>query len=208
MRSISLISVRCPYNNMVGGRRMSDMDDTDDGFAQMIMNPSRTLSNWFVGLGALGIFLAILNLAGEIHPNYRVSWSGVLTFEITNKAFEDMSTAPPFVLSDIVFIAICGLFAGLGLRTINNYDGGLSAWFKSIFVNQTWMSLADPDVGGWYKTTGAWCLLLGIVNYLYFGICATGWIDPGVYSVTIGLMAFGFALVYAANAPEPEENSS
>ena len=186
---------------------MSDMDDSDDGFVQMVMNPSRTLSNWFVGLGALGIFLAVLNLAGEIHPNYRVSWSGVLTFEITNKAFEDMSTAPSFVLSDIVFIAICGLFAGLGLKTINSHEGGLGTWFKSIFVNQTWMSLADPDLGGWYKTTGAWCLLLGIVNYLYFGICATGWIDPGVYSVTIGLMAFGFALGYAANAPEPEDNA-
>lgn len=193
---------------MAGGRRMSDMDDTDEGFAQMVMNPSRTLSNWFVGLGALGIFLAVLNLAGEIHPNYRVSWSGVLTFEITNKAFEDMATAPSFVLSDLVFIVICGIFAGLGLKTINSHEGGLGAWFKSIFVNQTWMSLADPDLGGWYKTLGAWCLLLGIINYLYFGICATGWIDPGVYSVTIGLMAFGFALIYAANAPEPEENAS
>lgn len=193
---------------MVGGRRMSETDNTGDGFFQMIVNPSRTLSNWFIGLGALGIFLAILNLLGEIHPNYRVSWAGVLTFELTNNAFEDMSTAPSFVVSDIVFIAVCGLFAGLGLKTISGQEGGLGTWFKSIFVNQTWMSLADPDLGGWYKTAGAWCLLLGVINYLYFGICATGWIDPGVYSVTIGLMAFGFALIYAANAPKPEENNS
>ena len=192
---------------MAGGRRMSETDNTGDGLFQMIVNPSRTLSNWFIGLGALGIFLAILNLLGEIHPNYRVSWAGVLTFELTNNAFEDMSTAPSFVVSDIVFIAVCGLFAGLGLKTISGQEGGLGTWFKSIFVNQTWMSLADPDLGGWYKTAGAWCLLLGIINYLYFGICATGWIDPGVYSVTIGLMAFGFALIYAANAPEPEENN-
>ena len=193
---------------MVGGQRMSETDNTGDGFFQMIVNPSRTLSNWFIGLGALGIFLAILNLLGEIHPNYRVSWAGVLTFELTNNAFEDMSTAPSFVVSDIVFIAVCGLFAGLGLKTISAQEGGLWTWFKSIFVNQTWMSLADPDLGGWYKTAGAWCLLLGVINYLYFGICATGWIDPGVYSVTIGLMAFGFALIYAANAPEPEDNNS
>ena len=187
---------------------MSEMDNTDAGFVQMVINPSKTLANWFVGLGALGIFLAILNLMGEIHPNYRVSWSGVLTFEFTNKAFEDMSTAPSFVISDIIFIVICGIFAILGLKTINTQDGGIGAWAKSIFVNQTWMSLANPDLGGWYKTMGAWCLLLGVVNYLYFGICATGWIDPGVYSVTIGLMAFGFGLVYAANSPESEENSS
>ena len=52
---------------------------------------------------------------------------------------------------------------------------------------------------------GAWCLLLGVINYLYFGLTATGWIDPGVYSVTIGLLSFGFALVYAANSPDSDE---
>ena len=187
---------------------MSEVNNDSDGFVNMLLNPSKTMSNWFVGLGALGIFLAILNLLGEIHPNYRVSWAGVLTFEITNKAFEDISTAPAFVVSDLVFIIICGLLTGLGFKTINSQDGGISAWLKSIFVNQTWLSLADPDVGGWYKTLGAWCLLLSVFNYLYFGFSATGWIDPGVYSVTIGLMAFGFALNYSANSPEAEETNS
>ena len=67
------------------------------------------------------------------------------------------------------------------------------------------MALADPDRGGWSKTLGAWCIILGVTNYLYFGLIATGWIDPGVYSVTIGLLAFGLALVYSANSPAPEE---
>lgn len=187
---------------------MSEVNDTNDGFIQMVINPSQTLSNWFVGLGLLGIFLAVLNLLGEIHPSYRVSWSGVLTFELTNKAFENLDTAPAFVMSDIVFVAICGVFTVLGLKTITEQDGGVGAWVKSIFVNQTWMSLADPDNGGWSKTIGAWCLLLSVINYLYFGILSTGWIDPGVYSVTIGLMAFGFALVYAANSPKAEESNS
>jgi hypothetical protein len=129
----------------------------------------------------------------------------VLTFEITNRAFEDLSTAPSFVVSDIVFIAICGILAGLGFKSINGQEGGIGNWFKSIFVNETWMSLADPDIGGWFKTMGAWCLLLGVINYLYFGLTATGWIDPGVYSVTIGLLSFGFALVYAANSPDSDE---
>ena len=184
---------------------MSEVSNSDESFVQMVLNPSKTMSNWFVGLGSLGIFLAVLNLLGEIHPNYRVSWSGVLTFEITNRAFEDLSTAPAFVISDLVFIAICGLIAGLGFKSINNEEGGIGDWLKSNFVNDTWMSLADPDRGGWFKTMGAWCLLLGVINYLYFGLTATGWIDPGVYSVTIALLAFGFALVYAANSPELDE---
>ena len=190
---------------MVGGQRMSEVNETEQGFVQMILNPSKTMSNWFVGIGLLGLFLAVLNLMGEVHPNYRVSRAGGFTFEATNKAFEDLTTAPSFVISDVVFMALCGGLTAVGLRTINSQDGGIQTWLKSIFVNDIWMALADPDLGGWFKTLGAWCLLLGVVNYLYFGICATGWIDPGVYSVTIGLMAFGFALNYSANSPEAEE---
>ena len=137
------------------------MSNTDGNFVQMVLNPSKTMSNWFVGLGSLGIFLAVLNLLGEIHPNYRVSWSGVLTFEITNRAFEDLSTAPSFVVSDIVFIAICGILAGLGFKSINGQDGGIGNWFKSIFVNETWMSLADPDLGGWFKNNGRLVSIIG-----------------------------------------------
>ena len=196
---------RCTYNHMAGGQRMSEVNETEQGFVQMILNPSKTMSNWFVGVGMLGIFLAVLNLMGEVHPNYRVSWGGVFTFEATNKAFEDLDTASSFVISDAVFIALCGGLVAIGFKAINNQEGGIQSWLKSIFVNDIWMSLADPDLGGWFKTLGAWCLLLGVVNYLYFGICATGWIDPGVYSVTIGLLAFGFALVYSANSPEAEE---
>ena len=190
---------------MAGGQRMSEVNETEQGFVQMILNPSKTMSNWFVGIGLLGLFLAVLNLMGEVHANYRVSWAGVFTFEATNKAFEDLSTAPSFVISDAIFIALCGGLAAVGLKSVSSQEGGIQTWLKSIFVNDLWMALADPDLGGWFKTLGAWCLLLGVVNYLYFGICATGWIDPGVYSVTIGLMAFGFALNYSANAPEAEE---
>ena len=110
---------------------MSEMSNTDQSFVQMVLNPSKTMSNWFVGLGLLGIFLAVLNLLGEIHPNYRVSWAGVLTFEFTNRAFEDLSTAPSFVISDVVFIAICGFFAGLGFKSINSQEGGVGNWIKS-----------------------------------------------------------------------------
>jgi hypothetical protein len=35
-----------------------------------------------------------------------------------------------------------------------------------------------------------------------------GWTDPGVYSVTIALLAFGFALKASSNAPEGDENLS
>ena len=75
---------------------MSEDTKSGDSVLQMILNPSATLANWFVGIGALGIFLGILNLMGEIHPNYKVSWAGVLTLEATNRAFENLENCSFF----------------------------------------------------------------------------------------------------------------
>ncbi|MDG1550709.1 MAG: hypothetical protein P8Q95_03190 [Candidatus Poseidoniaceae archaeon] len=185
---------------------MSEHNDDSTSILEMIMNPNKTLANWFVSVGLLGLFLAVLNLAGCIHPNYRVSWGGVFTMEATNSAFGTLEDASAFVASDAIFMALCAGLVFLGFRTINQQDDGVAGWFKSIFVNETWPALADPTVGGWSRLAGAWCLLLGVVNYLYFGLNSTGWIDPGVYSVTIALLGFGLALNYFSFAPEGDEN--
>jgi hypothetical protein len=188
------------------GNFMSEHNDDSTSILEMIMNPNKTLANWFVFVGLLGLFLAVLNLVGCIHPNYRVSWGGVFTMEATNSAFGTLEDASAFVASDAIFMALCAGLVFLGFRTINQQDDGVAGWFKSIFVNETWPALADPTVGGWSRLAGAWCLLLGVVNYLYFGLNSTGWIDPGVYSVTIALLGFGLALNYFSFAPEGDEN--
>ena len=187
-------------------KSMSEDNGDSTTILEMMMNPNKTLANWFVSFGLLGLFLAVLNLVGCIHPSYRVSWGGVFTLEATNKAFGSLDDAAAFVPSDAVFMAICAGLVFLGFKTINQQDGGVVAWFKSIFVNETWPALADPSVGGWSRLAGAWCLLLGVVNYLYFGLNSIGWIDPGVYSVTIALLSFGLALNYFSFAPEGDEN--
>ena len=188
------------------GKFMSEHNDDSTSILEMLMNPNKTLANWFVSIGLLGLFLAVLNLAGCIHPNYRVSWGGVFTLEATNSAFGTLEDASAFVASDAIFMALCAGLVFLGFRTLNQQDDGVAGWFKSIFVNETWPALADPTVGGWSRLAGAWCLLLGVVNYLYFGLNSTGWIDPGVYSVTIALLGFGLALNYFSFAPEGDEN--
>ena len=62
------------------------------------------------------------------------------------------------------------------------------------------------DAGVALNPRAAWCLLLGLAFYLYFGIAHKGWIDVGVYSVTIALMAAGVALNHASRAPPGDEN--
>jgi hypothetical protein len=159
--------------------------DPTNSVVSMLMNPSRIMANWYACLGMLGIFLAILNITGNIHPNYHLSWGGLFTLEATNDAFEPKSSSLQFVLSDFIFIGLCVAISGIGFRTINTDELGLAGWFKGF---------------------GAWSLLLGIVFYFFYGIMYCGWIDIGVYSVSIALIAFGLALLMAANAPEGNDN--
>ena len=199
--------LRCAYIQKVGGRNMStEHSDADNSIVSMLLNPSRTMANWYTGIGILGIFLAVMNILGYVHPNYHISWGGLLTFEATNTAFEPKSDGVQFVISDFIFIGLCVVLAGLGLRTFGNDESGIAGWFKSILINDTWPALVDPDIGGWNKLFGAWSLLLGIVFYFYYGIVNTGWVDVGVYSVSIALIALGLGLLMAANAPEGDDN--
>ena len=92
-----------------------------------------------------------------------------------------------------------------GSKTIGE-RGSLVDWLKGLVVNDTWPALNDLSVGGGQRTFAAWCLALGLAFYFWFGIQHAGWIDVGVYSVTIALMASGFALNHASRVPPGDEN--
>ena len=178
------------------GQVASDMTETSNegrGLVQMVIEPSSATARWFVGLGAWGLILALLNLMGMAHPGYRISWAGVLSMGRLNAAFEAHATAPAFVASDAVFIALCGGLVALGLRTIANEEASVAGFFRSLVDNSTWRALGSAQ-DGLTHTVGAWCLLVGLVFYVARGIIHTNWFDPGVYAVSAVLVAFGFAL--------------
>ena len=108
-------------------------------------------------------------------------------------------------LADTIFIAGCAGLIALGSKTINQQQPVVD-WFRGLVINDTWTALNDTSVAGGQRTMAAWCLLLGLVFYLYFGFANKGWIDVGVYSVTIALMAAGVALNHASRAPPGDEN--
>ena len=189
----------------VGKSMSSEENPESGGLADIFINPSVTLSKWYVGIGTWGLVLAILNMIGEIHPSYRVSWGGLLTFETLADAFGSKEGAPAFVIGDVVFIAACLALLGLGLRSINsNVDGGLAGFARSLVLNDTWPALVGSE-GGLMRAIGAWCLLLGFGFYIGYSAMYMTWIDVGVYSVSVTLVAFGFALNAVSRAPPGDE---
>ena len=95
---------------------------------------------------------------------------------------------------------------GLGGRCIlNSTDGGIVVWVQSIVTCDSWLSLMSTNEAGGGKMTAAmWCIVLGLVFYIYQSIVHWNWVDVGVYSVTAALLGFGVALLFAAKA-EMEE---
>ena len=180
------------------------MSDEDTGETMTGNVPA--YASGLVFLGAWGLVLATLNMLSLAHPTYRISWGGLLTLEATNAAFGEAKDGFYFEpLGDAVFIAICAVMIYIGGTTINSRTE-LADWVKGLFVNDTWPALNDPSLAGGQRTLAAWCLLLGLGFYLYFGIAHHGWIDVGVYSVAIALMASGFALNHASRVPPGDEN--
>ena len=179
---------------------------SDDATAQSTTGKVPVYASVMVCVGLWGLALAVLNMFGMIHPTYHVSWGGLLTFEATNAAFGEAKDDFHFeVLGDTIFMAGCAALIAFGSMTINQQQP-FADWFRGLVINDTWTALNDTSVAGGQRTMAAWCLLLGLAFYLYFGIAHKGWIDVGVYSVTIALMAAGVALNHASRAPPGDEN--
>tara|TARA_B110001452_G_scaffold93357_2_gene77029 strand:- start:5466 stop:6074 length:609 start_codon:yes stop_codon:yes gene_type:complete len=188
------------------GVGMTNGESSDAAAKPSASEPSPVWANFVVTLGLWGLLLAVLNMFSAATPAQHVSWGGLLTFEAINPAFGtakvDFHYEP---LGDTIFMAACLAMVGFGLKAINE-TRGVSEWATSLIVNDTWTALADPSVGGGQRTMAAWCLLLGFAFYFWFGINHSGWMDVGVYSVTIALVAAGFALNHASRVPPGDEN--
>jgi hypothetical protein len=181
-------------------------DDAVGKSANQIANgPIPVYAPAMVFMGAWGLLLAGLNFFSMAHPTQHVSWGGLLTFEVTNPAFGEAIEGFHYEpLGDSIFLLACLAIIGLGLKVIGQRTD-VGDWFRSLLFNDTWPALNDTSIGGGQRTVAAWCLFLGLAFYFWFGMQHSGWMDVGVYSVTIALMATGFALNHASRAPPGDE---
>lgn len=168
-----------------------------------LLNPSRSVASWYAGLGLLGLFIGILNMVGMSHPNpdIKISWAGYLTVGMFGEGYVYNTGFHP--VGDSVFFIIVGLLTAIGLKTINESEGGVGAWFQSLFGEDVWGALVSSEEGT-NRSLGTWLMLVGIVFYIYWGILYSGWVDVGVYSVAAALFFLGYGMKGAADFKDAE----
>ena len=155
-----------------------------------LTRPSCTASTAALLIGVWVIVLTIINIVqGAYSPDHKVLWFGFLTGGVSN------STDMAFVLDDAFFGIIGTALIAIGYKGLENSrdDGavaGISGFFQSAFVTDLFSS-----ENGFTNTIASWLVTLGIGFYFYWNMFVQiTWVDPGVYSVMIVFVTFGFGL--------------
>ncbi|GIR08045.1 MAG: hypothetical protein CM15mP18_3740 [Methanobacteriota archaeon] len=143
----------------------------------MVIEPSSPTARWFGPRGLGPPLLALLNLLGMAHPPKSISWAGVLPPRAgLNEAFPSPRSAPPFVASDAVFIALCGGLVAPRPRAIANEDGSVAGFFRNLVdpkspLGRSWFGLRWLEPHGWG--------LVPLMGSCYVAGVAPNWFDPG-----------------------------
>ena len=158
-----------------------------------LFRPSMTLSRILLILGTWGLFLNIVNLTTGAYSGKKALWSGFFFSGASNTNSTDL------VLDDLVFLVVSLSFCYLGLIGMRNALGDGNGLLELLsldaasFTNNLF-SLKD----GYLPTLGSWLIVSGIIFYLSWSIFNETWLDPGVYSVVITLISFGYGILIFA----------
>ena len=70
--------------------------------------------------------------------------------------------------------------------------------------NEWYTDLVELGNGGWSLLLGTWSMVASIGFYFGWSIYYMTWIDPGVYSIAIVLMAVGLVLRMLSSVEDTE----
>jgi len=167
------------------------MQDGKSDWMESLLRPSGTISAGAIFLGFWLIFLAIVNVAfGAFSEGNKVLWIDFLTNGEDSSAEWEFG----FLLDDLVFtgfglvVFIAGLF---GME--KSREDGFMGWLKNVHHSAHFTSLISTD-SGFGRTIGSWMILVGFGFYIIWSAMNNTWVDPGVYSVMIAFVSFGFGI--------------
>ena len=171
------------------GQVAGSMSEDGSEWMNALLRPSSTMSAGAIILGSWALFLTAVNMvSGAYSPGHKVLWIGFLTGGDPHTA--EMS----LVLDDAVFGALgVGLLATGIVGMGKSREDGFTGWFLGLPHSPILTSLLSPS-GGVTRLLASWMILVGATFYLVWSAINTTWVDPGVYSVTIALVASGLGL--------------
>jgi len=175
---------------------------------EALTKPSSMISITALLLGLWVIILSIVNIVeGAYSPGYKVTWLSFLGFtEGANFVANDTG----FIIDDAVFAIFGIILIGAGdygmkkANTLvnggNESSEGAISWILGLPNSYFMNNLIRGE--GVKQTMSSWLVVIGILFYIVWSIQNNTWVDPGVYSVMISLVAFGFALNISSKAEE------
>lgn len=184
------MSETVPTTVIPKGQVAGSMSKDDSEWMNALLRPSSPLSAGAIFIGLWVLFLTTVNIvSGAYSPGHKVLWIDFLTDGISTNT-EEMG----LVLDDAVFgtLGVAILAAGI-VGMGKSREDGFAGWFRELPYDPIFTSLLSSK-DGFARTLASWMILAGLAFYLVWSALNTTWVDPGVYSVTIALVAFGFGL--------------
>ena len=175
---------------------------------EALTKPSSMISIAALLLGLWVIILSIVNIIeGAYSPGYKVTWLSFLGFtEGANFVANDTG----FIIDDAVFAIFGIILIGAGdygmkkANTLvdagNKSSEGAISWILGLPNSNFMNNLIRGESAK--QTMSSWLVVIGVLFYIVWSIQNSTWVDPGVYSVMISLVAFGFALNISSKAEE------
>lgn len=174
------------------------MSEPGQEWMEVLRSPSITMSVGSFLLGSWMAFLTLVNIISGVYSDGRkVNWMDFITNgPVTNSAHEIGLTFP----DDVIFIIISAALIGIGVMGIgSSREDGFGGWISGLPNERIMKSLISPNLDI-VRTIASWMMLLGIVYYFGWSLRETTWVDPGVYSVMIALVAVGLGLHWIRDA--------
>ena len=174
------------------------MSEANQEWMEVLKSPSITMSVGSFLLGSWMAFLTLVNIISGVYSDGRkVNWMDFITNgPVTNSAHEIGLTFP----DDVIFAIISAALIGIGVMGIgSSREDGFGGWISGLPNERIMKSLISPNLDI-VRTIARWMMLLGIVYYFGWSLRETTWVDTGVYSVMIALVAVGLGLHWIRDA--------
>ncbi len=151
---------------------------------EALTKPSNMISTMSLMLGTWIIVLSLVNVVGggAGQAGNKVAWIGFIG--IGGDAFVPYEDG--FLIDDLLFGVTGLVLFALGLR---NKD--VSSWIED---NKGMNMINNLITGNSKEIFSNLLVLFGVIFYIIWSIQNNTWVDPGVYSVMISMVAFGVAL--------------